>query len=109
MNDMSHGQQLEQSHQQTHMLSTKQIEGLEILTMGAVELNSFLTEEQLSNPILELESSMQPIDSASASSGQTDGRNGLRSGTVGYYALCVYLLCFPSGPCMGPNPHDRLL
>ena len=69
---MSHGQQLEQSHQQTHMLSTKQIEGLEILTMGAVELNSFLTEEQLSNPILELESSMQPIDSASASSGQTD-------------------------------------
>lgn len=72
MNDMSHGQQLEQSHQQTHMLSTKQIEGLEILTMGAVELNSFLTEEQLSNPILELESSMQPIDSASASSGQTD-------------------------------------
>lgn len=74
MNDMSHGQQLEQSHQQTHMLSTKQIEGLEILTMGAVELNSFLTEEQLSNPILELESSMQPIDSASASSGQTDDK-----------------------------------
>ncbi|QNK39632.1 sigma 54-interacting transcriptional regulator [Caproicibacter fermentans] len=51
---MFYESRLEQSIKQQNMLSQKQVESLEILSMGMTELMEFVNEEQLTNPMLEL-------------------------------------------------------
>lgn len=70
---MSYSHSFEQTQTQTHILSAKQIEGLNILTMNAPELTDFITEEQLSNPILELDFSKMETAGPTVSKSKSDG------------------------------------
>lgn len=51
---MLDGRQIEQEQQQTKGGDTEPVEALAILSMNAVDLLSFITEEQIANPLLEI-------------------------------------------------------
>ena len=67
---MSYSQSFEQN--QTYILSAKQIESMEILAMATQELTNFITDEQLSNPILELDFSKMKNGSTTISTSKSD-------------------------------------